>query len=434
MPVRDWPTDYEVNRSADAQRPHQLDSREYMLQACRLLRDLLAASQQLGDALVQAGLSPGVWRKSDARLTVLNPQSPPVTLDALLTRLHEFATETGPGHLAGDGGALDEFERNVRDIGDVLRPLRALAQRERLIPRRERQRTALWQAFGDVRVGIAFDRLSRIVLELHALTPHLRPLSSTEWRDVETLLAAGDSAANAVTAPPAHGQHSGMLSDTAVVASLAESIPNEGASDPDAPTFLPSGWLPDAGPNDPTVPIESSNPPELPPAAPARWLGQRPRTWGLVLLSALLLLAGITALTILARPAVVGLGVASTPSLSSAQSTRAAGKLAHTPTVTPRPAATPTLAGPARLVASPNPLALSCSGTATLTLSNTGGRASAWTASASFGAHVFPSSGTVQPGDSAGLTVSSYGASRGSVTIRWTGGTLKDAFRLQCHG
>ena len=87
------------------------------------------------------------------------------------------------------------------------------------------------------------------------------------------------------------------------------------------------------------------------------------------------------------------------------------------------------------LTASPNPLTLPCpgKGAATLTLSNTGGRAATWTASATTGASVSPHSGTLQPGESADLTVASVGTARGYVTVRWSDGSTRVAFRVSCH-
>jgi hypothetical protein len=251
--------------------------------------------------------------------------------------------------------------------------------------------------------------------------------------------AAEGAAANALTTPPARAQPSGaLLDEAATVPSGFADIADEAPADPDAPTYLSSSRLIDARSNDPTVPIEPVARPVRRTAAPL-WFGQRPRKWGVVLTVALLLLAGTATLTLFAQPALFSIGAVGTPTLGSAESTRAAGQLAHLPTVTPRPTAThvpptPTFAGPARLTATPNPLALGCTGAATLTLTNSGGQAANWSASASFGARVAPGGGTLEPGRSAYLTVTSNGAQRGSVTIRWTGGSIKDAFRVTCHG
>jgi hypothetical protein len=171
-------------------------------------------------------------------------------------------------------------------------------------------------------------------------------------------------------------------------------------------------------------------------------MGQRPRTWLLTLAAALLLLAGTATLTLLAGPGLLSLTSTGTPTLTSAESTRAAGQLAHesTATVTPRPTATrvlasPTSSLPARLTASPNPLTFCPSvAPATLTLSNRGGHAAAWTASASNGASVAPRSGTLQPGASTDLSVNVSGMTRGTITIRWSGGSLRDSFKVSCHG
>jgi hypothetical protein len=448
MPVRDWPKeDDDGAGNADAaQHMEQMDPTEKMRRARLLLRDLLAAARQLGDALVRAGLSPSLWRDPDTRLSDLDRQAPSITLDALLTRLTELAAETGPTLLSGGGDALDDFEREVRDLSDVVRPLRALAQRERLKPRAARDPKALSQALSDVPVGVALDRVNRALRELDTLAPRLRPLSAEQWQALEAALAAA-AAPNAPTTMPARGQPSRAFSPAAAVPDAAATvpsayagIPDEAPSDPDAPTYLSSGWLPDARPNDPTVPFGPRTPPGQRTGA-TLWLGQRPRTWGLVLATALLLLAGTATLTLLAQHALFSLSATTTATLTSAQSTLAAGHLAHAPTATVTPQPTPTRipptatpSGPARLTASPTSLTLPCpgAGAATLTLSNTGGRAAAWTASVSTGASVSPRSGTLQPGDSADLSVASLGATRGTVTIRWSGGSTKVAFHVSC--
>jgi hypothetical protein len=414
----------------------QMDPTEKMRRARVLLRDLLAAARQLGDALVRAGLSPGHRRDPDTQLSDLDGQAPSITLDALLTRLTQLAVETGPKLLSGGGDALDDFEREVRDLGDVVRPLRALAQRERLKPRAARDRKALSQALSDVPVGIALDRVNLALRELDALAPRLRPLSAEQWQALEAAPAA-DAAAPSAPTTSAFSQAAALPDAAATVPSAYAGIPDETPSDPDAPTYLSSGWLPDARPNDPTVPIGPRTPPGQQAAAPL-WLGQQPRTWGLVLATALLLLAGTATLTLFAQPALFGLSAASSPTQTSAQSTLAAGQLTHVPAATITPQPTPTLtatpSGPARLTASPNPLTLPCpgAGAATLTLNNTGGRAAAWTASASTGASVSPRSGTLQPGDSADLSVASSGATHGYVTIRWSGSSTKVSFRVSC--
>jgi hypothetical protein len=456
MPVRDWLDDEDdAQGAAIAQRMEQMDPSEKMRQARLRLGELLVASQQLGDALVRAGLSPGLCRDPNARLSELDRQAPSITLDALLTRLTQFAAEIGPTLLTGDGGALDDFEGQVRDLGDVVRPLRAMAQRERLKSRASRDRDALWQALSDVRVGITLDRLNRVLRELDALAPHLRPLSAAQWQALEATLAAEAAGANALTAPPKRGRPSGTLAGSGAAvpsthagaldapptvpagyASIADEVP----SDPDAPTFLAGGWLPDAHPNAPSVPMEPYAAPFRRTAAPL-WLGQRPRKWGLVLATALLLLAGTATLTLFAQPALFGFAATATPTLTSAQETRAAGQLAHMPTstVTPRSPthapATATPSGPARLSASPSSLTLPCDGSsASLTLTNKGGRTANWTASAPFVAGVTPSSGTLQPGESVELAVASYGATHGTLTIRWSGGSIRVRFSVKCSG
>lgn len=451
MPVRDWPDDDDDAGASVAQRMEQMDPTEKMRRARLLLRDLLAASRHLGDALVQAGLAPERWRDPDARLSELDRQAPDITLDALLTRLAEFAAELGPALLAGGGEALDDFERDVHALGDVLRPLRALAQRERLKPRTERDGAAIWRALSDVRVGVVLDRLTRVLRELDGLAPRLRALSAEQWQALDAALAAEEAAADAPTVAPARGPSSsalgpagGSLGAEATVPlayRLPDAIPDEAPGDPDAPTYLSAGWLPDARSNEPTVPV---GPVPGAPWARSRtaaplWLGQRPRKWGLLLATALALLVGTAVLTLFTRPDLLSIVPNGTPTLTSAQSTSAAGQLAREPTATVTPRPTPTITPspaaslPAKLTASPNPLTLCpLNGPTTLTLTNTGGRATTWTASASNGATVAPRSGALQPGERAELSVSSFGATRGTITIRWSGGSLKDSFR--CRG
>ena len=456
MPVSDWPTKA-GERDAAARgggSVGQSDPRAAVRQACTLLREVHEATARLGDAFVAAGLPPSEWRAPEALLSELSDQFPGATVDALLIRLAEFANGTGPIWLAGDGGALDDFEQEARALGDVIRPLRALAQSQRITRARDRGWLALERALGDVRVGAELDRLARALRDLAELAPLLVPLPpGATAEEAATAYGAAplpDLPAGAVDlervdpwtgqpaltwtgeAVPAPPGGSARAAETAAPAYPPAGIPIEDGGDQDAPTYLMNGELPDARPDAPTVPIDPSRLPR-----PRRALGQRPRTWLALLLTAAVLLLGTAVVTLAAHVYVPG----SSPSAQATAKAQSELALAATATHnaarnTPTPAPpTPTSVPAAHLSVAPTSVVLSCFSPSWLTLRNTGGQALTWQASAPGNVLLFPSRGTLDPSASAVIQARATAPQRGTRTIvfSFNGGAVDVSYKVVCR-
>jgi hypothetical protein len=157
------------------------DTRQVMLEVVGLLEDLHTATTRLGDAIAAAGFHGREWRGLDAQLDELSDQFPEITLDDLITRLAEFSAGNGPVWLHGDRADIERFNDEAAILGGVMRPLRVLAQRQRVIPARERSRHPFERALADGRVGTQLDLMARYLRDLEALAPFLAPLAPEEW-------------------------------------------------------------------------------------------------------------------------------------------------------------------------------------------------------------------------------------------------------------
>jgi hypothetical protein len=90
--LRDLPEDYAALG----------DPRTVMLEVAAQLRDLHEAVTRLGDALESAGLPGRQWRSGEARVRLLPGVLPNITVDDFVTRLAEFAVDTGLERLHGN--------------------------------------------------------------------------------------------------------------------------------------------------------------------------------------------------------------------------------------------------------------------------------------------------------------------------------------------
>jgi hypothetical protein len=410
MPVRKWPSD--ANRWTAASdvlpadhAPGDLAAARGSLlhEAKRLLGELQDATSGLGDAFVGAGFARGAWRSPDAMLPTLGDQLPNVPLEALLARLAAFAAETGPRWLVGGGAALDEFAHEVRVLAEPIRSLRVLAQRQRLTPFSARSRWPLEQALADVRVGAQLDRVALILRRLAELAS-LPPASPAAWSEH-------------APAPREPG-------------SLSAEPEQDGAGAPEWLVRLrgrrgKASIAPDAPPDRGKVPLRLLQGMVLPRHARVLALGS-------VAVLLVLLVSGALALALMhGRVPLAG----GTTSLTNSQATATPARQA-TPSPT-RTAASPTPElVPAHLAVSPSSVVLPCSGASvTLTVSDTGGQALTWHASASGNAVLAATSGDVSPHSTGTVGVHAGGGQRGSGTIVFTsnGGRDTVSYKVSCH-
>jgi hypothetical protein len=444
----DHPEDGEPIPAADGAWP---DPVVLMRRVRALLRLLGDGAERLADALVRAGLPPTHWDVRDPKLSQLSTDAFDMTLAAVLTRLTRFARETGPGWLIGDGAALDDFEQEGHLLGSVIRPLQALAARERHTTPDERGTSPLWLTLASSAVGAALAQVAEVLRQIDDLAPRLSLLTPEQWQlvDVESpqqpapAVVPGPTSTipleDATPTIPSSLFAAGATPEVAAPIGTthpATALPVDEALElSDAPTHLMTGRLPDARPDDPTVPFEMGL------STPPRPVHGIHRRGSLLVLAAAVLVTGITALIFTANPALLPIDLRTPATLTAAQAT-SAGQLAHagTPTVTPRPTATPTpillpttptAFGRARLIVSPNPLCPN-RGYGVLTLSNIGGQTVMWFATPTSGITLSSYQGTLDPNESATLTVASQYPLRGSITFSWPGGAVKEGVRA-CH-
>jgi hypothetical protein len=412
MPIRKWPADAHHMTPASEATPAGQAADDLaaahgslLLEAKRLLGELQDATSGLGDAFVGAGFARDTWRSPDALLTTLGDQLPNVPLEALLARLAAFAAETGPRWLVGGGAALDEFTHEVRVLAAAIRPLRALAQRQRLTPFSARGRHPLEHALGDVRVGTQLDRLARALRRLTELAPLLEPLPPREMA--------------------AWSEHTPALRDPG-------GLPAEPEQDGiGAPEWLVR--LRGRRGKAPAAPPDTGKAPPWPGNRLLKRMWPARHAW-VVGLAAVLLVSGALTLALL-HGRVPPAGGAK--ALTSAQATATA---SHDRRATPSSTGTatpPTPAPvPAHLAVSPASIVLPCSGAnVTLTVSDTGGQPLTWHASVSGNAVLSTTSGDVGPHSSGTLDAHASGGQHGPGTIVFTsnGGSAKVTYKVSCH-
>lgn len=429
MPMSQWPPDARSAYYAPQQLPAGNASTQ---EAKRLLDELGATVNQLGDAFIGAGFPPSAWRAPDARLAVLGSQLPDMTMEALLMRLATFATRTGPGWLAGDSAAIGAFAHEAQMLARTVRPLQALAERQRIRPPSARGERLLERALGDGRAGAQMDRLAYILRMLAEMVPQLELARAAR---VDGPGAPADSAGGtAGKRPPARGFSVNAQPGFAPQPETLGEIPAEhGDTDPDGPP----AWLLGGAP----APLAE--------AAPALrwrvsqllrrvWPPRRPRIWALGLVMVLLVLAVSGVLARAVMPLVSG---SSSPTVAPLLSGRAAGTaVSGTALASATPASvsspTPATAASANLVLSPTSIILPCSGASvTLKLSNTGGQALTWQASVSGNAVLSATSGSLDPQSSSTITVHARGPQHGTDAIVFTsdGGTARVTYRVSCR-
>ncbi len=366
-----------------------------MTEALRLVGELRRAADRLGDALVAAGLPARLWRTEDAWLPDLPGDLPEITLDTLLTRLAEFAADGGPHALREGAEGISHFSDETRVLYEAIRPIRAFAQRQRMLPARDRGDHPMWRALGDARVGTPLDLATNYLRDLDALARFIVPLAASEWDAVEAALNPAarpgpEVVPNSAFAQPALPQDSTSAVRADEPPALADAPPR------------PYRRLRDFVLSRPFTGAKPVAHPRWGPLAPVRALVLTHR-WIAVGAVAVLLAMGTGLLTLAARGQE---GPLPPPKLSY-------------------------------LSATPASITLACSGdgaTATLTMKDIGNMPEAWTVQPQHGVAISSSHGTLNPGASVTLRVAVAvpHPATGALTFADQDGALAVPFTITC--
>lgn len=157
------------------------DASEVMGEVIGLVEEMRGSTKKLGDAIAASGFPAREWVGPDAALDLLGEPLPDISLDAFLTRLAEFSAGMGPAWLRGGETEIALFTDEAQILNDVARPLRVFAQRQRMLPVRERGELPLERALGDGRVGTQLDLVAGYLRDLESLAPYIVPLTPSEW-------------------------------------------------------------------------------------------------------------------------------------------------------------------------------------------------------------------------------------------------------------
>ena len=232
------------------------DTPAVMRSAAGYLEELQGAVIRLGDAIEQGGMPGKLWRSDEADLAALGDIFPLITVDELITRLAQFASERGPAWLRGSMADLAAFRDEARILYDVVHALRVTAQRLRMSG--GSGKSQLERAFGNARIGAPLDRVALLLETLDALGPFMAPISPDEWAASaqmddaakEEFAAFGASPASDELFSPSENQSRGLLRDYAPVGGAGESVRANKSGGlwiqfdiPKAPALLRNRWV-----------------------------------------------------------------------------------------------------------------------------------------------------------------------------------------------
>jgi hypothetical protein len=361
-----------------------LDTPAVMRSAAGYLEELQGAVIRLGDAIEQGGLPGKLWRSDEADLTALGDIFPLITVDELITRLSQFASERGPAWLRGGAADLAAFRDETRILYDVVHALRMTAQRLRMSG--GSGKSQIERALGNARIGAPLDRVALLLETLDALGPFMTPISPDEWAAPAQMDDAAKEGFAAFAASPASdelfspsgNQSRRVLRDYAPAGGARESVRASKSGD--------SGGLW----------VEFNIP---------KGLALLRNRWVLGVAGAVLV------------GALVAFLLVRSPILAGAK---------KTPTATPPPA----------LVAAPTPLVLPCSTrrTAALTLKNQSAAPVTWQATVPKTVALTLAQGTIPAGQSATLQarLTTARATTGAITITFGKAVLSVPFSATC--
>lgn len=405
------------------------DAREVMREVMGLVEELRGSAKKLGDAIVATGFPAREWVSADAELALLGEQFPEISLDAFLTRLAEFAAGMGPAWLRGAEDEIAQFIDETQILDGVARPLRIFAQRQRMLPARERGELPLERVFGDGRVGTQLDLLAGYLRDLDALSPYLAPLTPSEWDALNLSAPAPSTLLQTTTQSPQQAQL--PVSERGISAELPAALSQQqwllsSQPQPAVPAPSPEYTGQDASPQTYSrlrdfapVPSTWGGSAAAPPqragassAEPPHVVVRVPNGRGLLklLLRHKWLVLGIIILVLSA-----GTGLLSLAAL-------------HTNATAPS----------SHLTATPATLQMTCTGkgaTATLTLRNSARTPVTWALRVPPATlHISATSGTLKPGATALLTATSTSrvASHGALAFAADDGVLSVPYTIAC--
>jgi hypothetical protein len=368
------------------------DPVQVMAEVLTIVEQVRASNKKLGDAFVSAGLAGREWRGRDCELAVLSDQLPDVTLDALLTRLAEFAAGTGPHWLRGGIADIERFNDEASILSETLRALRIVAQRQRMLSLRQRGTLPMQRALGDARVGTQLDRIAAALRDLESLAPYIAPPDPDAWMRPPLAsepapaapVGAGYASAFAPSAVPAP--------DTSLTPHVLRAVPAR--TDPFGQKQKTLGIRQRTRSRRLTAAMASV-------ATQARAVGERlePRKW---------LVVAMTAIVLAASTAFVGLLVHNGGTASASQ-----------------------------LAATPAHLSLTCAGrgaTASLTLRDTGSGSLTWSTKPPSALTLSATQGTLKQGATAQLTVKVHTSrpAQGTLTLASALGNATVAYTITC--
>ena len=356
------------------------DTPAVMRSASGYLEELQGAVIRLGDAIEQGGLPGKFWRSDEADLAAMGDIFPLITVDELITRLSQFASERGPAWLRGSMADLAAFRDEARILYDVMHALRVTAQRLRMSG--GSGKSQLERAFSNARIGAPLDRVALLLETLDALGPFMAPISPGDWAKPAMDAAAREGFAAFASSPasdelssPSENLSRGLLRDYAPVGGAGESVRANKSGGlwiqfdiPKASALLRNRWV----------------------------LG----------VAGALLVGALVAFLVVRSPILAG--------------------AKKTPTATPPPA----------VVASPTSLILLCSTrkTAALTLKNQSATPVTWQAKVPTTVAITPAQGTIPAGQSATLQahLTAARSTTGTITITVGKTTLDVPFNATC--
>ena len=356
------------------------DTPAVMRSAAGYLEELQGAVIRLGDAIEQGGMPGKLWRSDEADLAALGDIFPLITVDDLITRLSQFASERGPAWLRGSMADLAAFRDEARILYDVMHALRVTAQRFRMSG--GSGKSQLERAFSNARIGAPLDRVALLLETLDALGPFMAPISPGDWARPamddaakEGFAAFASSPASDELSSPSENQSRGLLRDYAPVGGAGESVRANKSGGlwiqfdiPKAPALLRNRWV----------------------------LG----------VAGALLVGALVAFLVVRSPILAG--------------------AKKTPTATPPPA----------VVANPTSLILLCSTrkTAALTLKNQSAAPVTWQAKVPTTVAITPAQGTIPAGQSVTLQahLTAARSTTGTITITVGKTTLDVPFNATC--